>query len=345
MNQKIKVSIIIPVYKVEPYIVRCIESVLRQTYRNLEIILIDDCSPDQSIDFAKKCIEASPLSKDLKFIYLKHDHNRGLSAARNTGMDAATGEYVYFLDSDDEITEDCIEVLEEPLKQKNYDFVVGNYKNIGEYSYYQPLNFEGEIIGQEQIAQSYLDRKWYQMAWNKLCRTEFLKENMLYFQEGLIHEDELWSFQLACTATKIYGINKITYFYIIRENSIITANDANKKERRSYHCMLILKSMYEYQRKHKLYKPVISSLIINFRRSVYCVAMEAGHTLRETYIQIRKCDQRPFMVKWQSYPSLKEKNKNLDDILPISLGYIYRRLVRKYFAWRSHDDKLFFYYY
>lgn len=332
-----KVSIIIPIFKVEQYIERCVCSVLNQTYRELEIILIDDCSPDNSMSIAKSFIEQSPLGKDLQFVYLKHERNRGLSAARNTGMDAATGEYVYFLDSDDEITEDCIEALAKPLEEKKYDFVVGNYKNVGHYNFYQPLGFSGGIFGQEQIAQKYLDKEWYPMAVNKLCRLEYLKGKGLCFQEGLIHEDELWSFQLACTATKIYGINKITYFYIIRQNSITTANDANKKERRSYHCMLILKSMYEYQRKHKLYKSVISSLIINFRRVVYSVAMEAGHTLRETYIQIRKCDQRPFMVKWQSYPSLKEKIKNLDDILPVSLGYIYRLLIRKYFAWRNHD--------
>ena len=72
--QKILVSIIIPIYKVEPYIVRCIESVLRQTYRNLEVILIDDCSPDRSMELAKKCIDLSPLSKNITFIYLHHDH-------------------------------------------------------------------------------------------------------------------------------------------------------------------------------------------------------------------------------------------------------------------------------
>jgi glycosyltransferase involved in cell wall biosynthesis len=97
LEEEMKVSIIIPVYKVEAYIVRCIESVLRQTYRNLEVILVDDCTPDRSVELAKEYIEQSPLSKDLQFVYLKHDHNRGLSAARNTGMDAATGEYIYFL--------------------------------------------------------------------------------------------------------------------------------------------------------------------------------------------------------------------------------------------------------
>ena len=114
------ISIIIPIYNVEPYIIRCVDSVLRQTYRQLEIILVDDCSPDHSMEIARKHIEASTSSKGLKFKYIKHEKNRGLSAARNSGLDAATGEYIYFLDSDDEITEEEkseLEALEASLKE------------------------------------------------------------------------------------------------------------------------------------------------------------------------------------------------------------------------------------
>jgi len=263
------VSIIIPIYKVELYIIRCIESVLHQTYRQLEVILVDDCSPDNSMSIAKSFIEQSPLGKDLQFVYLKHERNRGLSAARNTGMDAATGEYVYFLDSDDEITEDCIEALAKPLEEKKYDFVVGNYKNVGHYNFYQPLGFSGEIFGQEQIAQKYLDKEWYPMAVNKLCRLDYLKENGLYFQEGLIHEDELWSFQLACTATKIYGVNTITYYYIIRENSIITTDSDNKLQVKTLRYLQVLQGMYQYQMKLNLNSPVIRAIQRKFARNIY----------------------------------------------------------------------------
>lgn len=90
---------------------------------------------------ARQCIDKSPLSKDLQFIYLKHDHNRGLSAARNTGMDAATGEYVYFLDSDDEITSNCIKELTVPLKISQYDVVIGGIKTIGDDNLHEILMF------------------------------------------------------------------------------------------------------------------------------------------------------------------------------------------------------------
>ena len=87
------VSIIIPVYKVEPYIIKCIDSVLHQNYRFMEVILVDDRTPDHSMQMAIDYIEQSKLSHDIHFKYVKHDCNRGLSAARNTGIDAATGEY------------------------------------------------------------------------------------------------------------------------------------------------------------------------------------------------------------------------------------------------------------
>ena len=116
-----KVSIIIPIYKVEPYIERCIQSVLRQTYRDLEVILVDDCTPDRSMELAKACIEQSPLSKDLQIVYLRHEQNRGVSVCRNDGIDAATGEYIMFIDSDDHITDDCVETLVKPLENYPYD--------------------------------------------------------------------------------------------------------------------------------------------------------------------------------------------------------------------------------
>ena len=97
-----KVSIIIPIYKVESYIERCITSVLRQTYRNLEVILVDDCTPDSSMEIAKAVINENQ-NCGMNFVFLKHDHNFGLSAARNTGINAATGDYLFFLDSDDEL--------------------------------------------------------------------------------------------------------------------------------------------------------------------------------------------------------------------------------------------------
>ena len=120
----IKVSIIIPIYNVEPYIERCIISVLNQSYKNIEIIIINDCTPDKSIELINKLLNNKYSSTENIHI-LNHEKNKGLSAARNTGIMNATGDYLYFLDSDDSITHDCIEVLVNALSL-NIDFVIGD---------------------------------------------------------------------------------------------------------------------------------------------------------------------------------------------------------------------------
>src|SRR5690606_39724837 len=100
-----KVSIIIPIYNVGAFVKECILSVLNQSYQNLEVILIDDCGTDDSLIIAEKVIENHPRASQLSII--RHNRNRGISATRNTGISAATGEYIFFLDSDDKISLDC----------------------------------------------------------------------------------------------------------------------------------------------------------------------------------------------------------------------------------------------
>lgn len=214
-----KVSIIIPVYRVEPYIVRCIDSVLNQTYRCLEVILVDDCTPDSSMTIAREHIEQSLLSEDLDFVYLKHEYNRGLSAARNTGIEAATGDYIYFLDSDDGITDDCIELMVDAVTEEDgIEMVVGDIQQIPQtYDwpvFYIPGIHTTDII---ELACSY---RIYSMACNKLIQRHFLTRNNLYFKDGLYHEDELWNIMVACKLSKMKFIQNKTYKYFIRQGSI-----------------------------------------------------------------------------------------------------------------------------
>ncbi len=107
INKEIKVSIIIPVYNVAAYVEECIQSVLNQDYENIEIIIVDDCGTDNSMELVRKMIAGT--SKEIHI--LKHDHNRGFAAGRNTGIKNAVGNYIYFLDSDDYIEPDCISRL------------------------------------------------------------------------------------------------------------------------------------------------------------------------------------------------------------------------------------------
>ena len=216
------VSIVVPVYNVEPYISACLDSLYQQNQESLEVIFVDDCGKDRSIDLVRDYIGTRGLNN---WKIVRHTHNRGLSAARNSGLREAHGDYVLFLDSDDTLAKDALCILTSPLQEKDYDCIIGGVDDgtLNSCSL-QPRRIDGN----EGILRSYANGEWYVMAWNKLCRREFLMSNNLYFEEGLLHVDVVWSFKLACTAQSICVLNEHTYIYNIRENSIMTSLNIEK---------------------------------------------------------------------------------------------------------------------
>lgn len=335
------VSIIIPIYKVEPYIIRCIDSVLHQSYREIEVILVDDCSPDKSMAMARDCIEQSPLSKDLQFIYLRHKNNRGLSAARNTGIKSANGQYVFFLDSDDEITPDCISLLINSTNKFEYDMIIGDYHVINKNREYPPLKLErGAISSKDEILNDYSSGNWYMMAWNKLYRLRMLNNKHLLFKEGLIHEDELWSFQIACTINNMYVVNNLTYNYYINENSITTAQTLN---RRLHYYNIILKEMYIFQTRNKIFQYNVERLILCFIKRIYNNSKNIDSKYK-FYKKIRKCDSRKLSDKLKAYPGVILKIKYFDFFINPFLGYLYRYCFWNAMKFKTRNKQLPFIY-
>ena len=239
-----KVSIIIPVYNVEPYISACLHSVMNQTYTGeLECIIVDDQGTDSSMAVAER--EVNAYNGKVCFKIIHREKNGGLSAARNTGIRQATGDYLYFLDSDDEITPDCIALLAEKAASLQPDFVIGGYRVTGTNKKYPSLNLpDGTFLQGEDIIKTYSQSKWYMMAWGKLVNRKFLTDKDLYFKEGLLHEDELWSFQLACLAQSMAVVNKETYVYKVREGSI--TENAKTAERRTKSILVIIKEVERF---------------------------------------------------------------------------------------------------
>lgn len=236
-----KISIIVPIYNVSDYIADCLQSVLNQTYSDLEIVLVNDATPDNSMEEAQPWIEM--LQKYYEVKVVNHDYNRGLSAARNTGMEVATADWIYFLDSDDEITPNCIELLVTQVKKyPDVDFVIGGVKTIGTNWNY-PLTCASYVKGTRNILQDYIANKWYVMAWNHLYRKKYLLQHALSFKEGLLHEDELFSFQIATTARAIAAVYEETYIYKVRSSGSITAQ---RKLKNFEDLLFIIREKYTY---------------------------------------------------------------------------------------------------
>lgn len=212
-----KISIIVPVYNVELYIKECFESIAAQTYKGeIECIFVDDCGQDDSVAILEKLI--AEYHGPIQFSIVHHEHNKGLSGARNTGIRKAKGDYLYFLDSDDTITPDCIEKLAALAeKYPQVDIVQGSTKSKLEWFQLANKHFPEYSDNFKWIRTTMLLRYSIPMtAWNKLVRKELIIKNGLYFEEGLIHEDEIWNFMLAKHVHSIAFCCDITYIY--REN-------------------------------------------------------------------------------------------------------------------------------
>lgn len=220
------ISIIVPVYNVKEYVKDCIDSIVNQTYKEYEVILVDDCGRDDSVVIAENLLKEGHVN----YSVLRHDHNRGLSAARNTGFAKAKGEYVLFVDSDDSLAWDCLEKLVTVADKTKADVTVGNINVIGNGSEIPLLSdkLPNLFSSRDEILESYMKGEWYMMAWNKLVRRDFMEKNHLLFVNGLLHEDNPWSFEIACKAQRMAFVKDKTYNYLVRENSLQTDKNFTK---------------------------------------------------------------------------------------------------------------------
>lgn len=229
VQEGLRVSIVVPVYNVSLYVERCVRSVMAQTYPVLECILVDDASPDDSIAKCEKLIAA--YDGAIGFVVLHHDRNRGLSAARNTGTSAARGEYIFYLDSDDELTPDCIEKLAGPVERDpSLEMVAASHRVSSGPPSAGRIPREEEFFSSEEVRAYFFDRgvlPWN--AWNKLISKKFLTGHGLFFTEGLLYEDIPWFFSVMKVLRRLYVIPDITYLYYKRPLSITTEPDKTKE--------------------------------------------------------------------------------------------------------------------
>ena len=263
------------------------KSVMAQTYQgSIECLIVDDCSTDKGMDVVKKAVSA--YLGPIVFKILHHEHNRGLSAARNTGMDAATGDYLFFLDSDDEISADCIERLAATLKEMHYDLIVGSVRTVGNESLHRGLSLkldDGVVLCGKEIENSYHD-KWKMIAVNKLYRKGFIQQQDIRFKEGLVHEDELWSLQVACLAQSLRAVNKDTYIYYVREGSITT--DADVDARRCSMLKVIVAEIGKFLEERHIFSQRAYQLMLKFFWQSLEMSWKDKNTFLSDYVKLRE---------------------------------------------------------
>ena len=255
-----KISIIVPVYKVENELDRCVQSLMKQTYKNIEIILVDDGSPDQC---PKLCEQ---YAKEDERIHVIHKKNGGLSDARNVGLKSATGEYVLYIDSDDYIDLDSCERFLKATEQQNVDIVVGSAvmeKSDGSSEQMLHTATPAGIIydASEFIEKSIKAYQWYAPACFNMYRRNFLLQNELFFKVGIYFEDMQMLPRVFLAAKKIACIDGVFYHYVVRENSIMTAPKDEKKRKNAIQNLREWKTQFNRVKDMELQKCLYGMLL------------------------------------------------------------------------------------
>lgn len=259
---KDRISVIVPIYNVEQYLVRCIESIVNQTYKNLEIILIDDGSPDNC---GKICDEYSKMDKRIKVI---HQINKGLAETRNVGIEAATSELIVFIDSDDYISLDMIEKL--------YTYMINENAQIaacGHIQIYDSGNRERNCKKDIHIvldAETALSKFMFThlvdvVSWNKLYKKSLF--NGIKFPSGKLYEDHYTIYKLIDRAEKIVYNSEPLYYYCKRSTSIggsaFSKRTFELKDALEEECNYIINKYPRIRRKVELAKNVWLMVIYN----------------------------------------------------------------------------------
>lgn len=317
------VSVIVPIYGVEEYLDKCIQSICNQTYSDLEIILVDDGSQDAC---PKMCDEWS--QRDSRIIVI-HQQNGGLSNARNTGLYASSGEYILYVDSDDYIKEDMVEALVKAINEYNADVAVSTYESSSDECTYERLS--GRIIvGSPNEILPIIYKNYIFHAWGKLIKREYALK--CPFVDRLIYEDYENTPRLMTCVSRVVIIMDGRYHYTIRNNSIMgkTKMSTNADLARIVDSTLELyeKQVFQEEVKMELYSLLIKQLVHNYHLTIRSTSNDNDTFLVNSRIVIKK-----HHCKWIHTNKISCKRK----IAYFLIGYMPK--VYRVFYLLSHKEK------
>lgn len=317
--KNIKISVIVPVYNVENYLEACIESVIAQkNFLDIELILIDDGSTDRSSEIIKKYTES------YENILGYHQENAGQSKARNRGVNYAKGEYIYFLDSDDLIPDLAMKQLYELAVKEDLELVLFegesffdksvDSKKIGNMNYERNRDYDKILNGQDLFIEMVKNKDFYASPCLQFIKKKVLLENNVYFLEGIIHEDELFSYQVLMESKKVKCIKDKLFYRRIRLNSTITSLNYE----RSINSLII-----------------VIQKTIEFNKHLEDITVEMGNALNSRVNHllgqcIIYCARLNFETRKKNYINLK----NISSIIANN-GY---EIYRKYNFYFKHPE-------
>lgn len=291
-----KISIVVPVYKVEGCLERCVNSLTGQTYRDIEIILVDDGSPDTCPEMCDRFAEGDSR------IRVIHKENGGLSDARNAGILVAEGEYIMFVDSDDYIELDACEKFL-PFLDTGVDIAMGDCevtKPGYAHRHYEGLKTHEPLSGMEYMKRALEKRSMPVMVWLNLYRREFLISNNLFFKKGILHEDTEFTPRANLLARSVVYTGVLFYHYIINDSSITSRKDKRKNCADIYSTCLSINELVKGLSDKKLRRLIENSLV-----SSYFSIYRAGHM----YQYGKEYTHKKYVLKYSH--SLKNKLKAL----------------------------------
>lgn len=315
-----KISVIIPVFNVEKYLKRCVESVLNQTYYNLEILLIDDGSTDRS------GIICEELKKDDSRIKVFHKRNAGVSSARNVGIKNATGKYLIFIDSDDRLEFTMIEILYNNLKKNNVDISVCEYYIEFENGKIERKQLEEEekILTKEEFYVEILKDEFFGgYLFNKLIKKELVccKNDIKLFEENIhICEDLVFICQIAQAMNKAYYTTVPYYYYLQRKGGALK-NIYSKKQ---------LSNFYAYIKIIEIYNNNSIPIDIKFQIKFFKFCIDALFLMRLYKISDKNFKEQVLKMKKKYYKKIKDnKNIKVQGKFKIMLSYYFPYIISR----------------
>lgn len=284
-----KVSVIVPVYNVEQYLKKCLDSLVRQTLSDIEIIVVNDGTKDHSQMIIDDYVKKYPnMIKSYK------KENGGLSSARNYGLQYASGEYIAFVDSDDFVEETMYEELYQKAKENQFDLVMCDFNEIRNGKKIScSCHLTHDLFGKETIKEHMIS--FYPSAWNKLYKKDLFQ--MIKFKEGIWFEDVEFGYRLLPFISSIGVVKKPFYQYLIREGSITSTVDP-----RIYHCIDNWNGIIQFYQSHHLYDEYQQELEYCYVRYLYASFIKmATKYSRIEYLKAVACARKQVQQQFPNY--------------------------------------------